>query len=345
MYKLRIHRTIVSVRDAWRRLERNGGDQRSVYQSYRVNAIVKKRMPIYALQGKYSTRYVELLEDGETCMILPICKYHGSNRYCSIGRFNGYQVYDFIYTADMTPEKMSRCLAFVLKELNVESLSLSNVPHHSVLFTCLSTPELTPGGYQAQWTSNDNVTIDTGLDYEQWHSGLSKSTRQNLRTAYNRMNTDGVSRHFVLYQGEKMPARVLDQIIDLYCKRHSARYNEQVSPLKKWYLRHLDFSTACMRSDPDNFYALLYLNDQPAAFLSGMVEKAGSSAIIPRLSIEDEFSKYSPGMVLVNETIQRMIPESNTRYLDLSKGTEKYKLSMGGTLYHTHHIELNRQPR
>ena len=100
-----------------------------------------------------------------------------------------------------------------------------------------------------------------------------------------------------------------------------------------------------MRSDPDNFYALLYLNDQPAAFLSGMVEKAGSRAIIPRLSIEDEFSKYSPGMVLVNETIQRMIPESNTRYLDLSKGTEKYKLSMGGTLYHTHHIELNRQPR
>ena len=345
MYKLRIHRTIVSVRGAWRRLERDGGDQHSVYQSYRVNAIVKKRMPIYALQGKYSTRYVELLEDGQTRMILPICKYRRSNRYCSVGRFNGYQVYDFIYAAAMTPEKMSRCLAFVLKKLNVESLSLSNVPHHSVLFACLSAPELIPEGYQAQWTDNDNVTIDTGLDYERWHSGLSKSTRQNLRTAYNRMNTDGVSKRFALYQGEKMPPQVLDQIIDLYCKRHSERYNEQVSALKKWYLRHLDFSTACMRSGPDNFYALLYLNDQPAAFLSGMVEKGGSSAIIPRLSIEDGFSKYSPGMVLVHETVQSMISVRNIRYLDLSKGTEKYKLSMGGTLYQTHHIELSRQPR
>ena len=340
MFKLRIHRTIMSVRGAWRKLERNAAETRSVYQSYRVNAVVKKRMLIYGLQSRYSARYVELLEDGQTQMILPVCKYRGTNRYCSVGQFNGYQVYDFIYSREMTPEKMRQGLLFVLKKLNVEQLSLRNVPNDSVLYSCLRELE-TFEGYQLTWASNDNVCVDTELDYDAWHSKLSKSTRQNLRTAYNRMNTDGVSMRFEIRRGEKMKSDVLDAIIELYCKRHSARYQVETSSLKKLYLKYLDFSTACLRSHPDNFYALVYMNDQLAAFMSGMVEKEGSSAVIPRLSIEDEFSKYSPGMVLINETVRRMSSDFGIRFLDLSKGAEKYKFSMGGQVYHTSHIEIS----
>jgi CelD/BcsL family acetyltransferase involved in cellulose biosynthesis len=61
------------------------------------------------------------------------------------------------------------------------------------------------------------------------------------------------------------------------------------------------------------------------------------------MSIEDEFGPYSPGVVLINETMKRMTTEQNIGNLDLSKGAEGYKLSMGGTLYHTYDITLTKQ--
>ena len=342
MLKLRIHRSILSLRASWNKLERNGGNTRSVYQSYRVNAAVKRRMLIYSLSGRYSVRYVEVLEDGQTQLILPVCKYHGSNRYCSIGQFNGYQVYDFIYACEMTPEKMGEYLVFVLRKLQIDHISLRNVSESSVLYKYLCTSKEPVAGYRVTCEGNDNVCIDTELSYELWHSKLSKSVRQNLRTAYNRMKTDGVSMRFEIKRGEKMKSSLLDEIIALYCKRHSERYQVETSPLKKLYLRYLDFSTACLQRDPENFYAAVYMNDQLAAFMAGMVEKDGTSVIIPRLSIEDEFSKYSPGMVLINETVRSMTSDMGIRYLDLSKGAEKYKFSMGGQAYQTYHIAVDR---
>ena len=281
MLKLRVHRSLLSLRSAWKKLELSGGDTKSVYQSYYVNAVVKRRMLIYSLQEKYSVRYLELMDDGKTVMILPVCKYCGTDRYCSIGKFNGFQVYDFIYSQEMTPERMGQCLSFVLKQLKIENISLFNVSQDSVLYTCLSASQTSLDGYRVNLEGNDNVSIDTELDYEIWHSRLSKSTRQNLRTAYNRMNTDGIAMRFEIGRGEKIKSNVLDEFIELYCKRHSSRYNVETSSLKKRYLRYLDFSTACLRSHPENFYAAVYMNDKLAAFMSGMVEKNGTSAIIP----------------------------------------------------------------
>jgi hypothetical protein len=63
MYKIRMHRSVASVRSVWRRLERNTSPQTSVYQSYWVNAVVKKRLPVYGIPQKYSALYLELQEN------------------------------------------------------------------------------------------------------------------------------------------------------------------------------------------------------------------------------------------------------------------------------------------
>lgn len=345
MLKLRVHRTIASVKNVWKELEKTGGDMCSVYQSYWVNSVVKRRMLIYNIQRKCSVRYLQLIEDGKTRMILPVCKTCGSNRYHSVGQFNGYQVFDFVYSKEMTPEKMEQYLSFVLRSLKIEHLSLRNVPRESVLLDCMTGQKNWLEDYEVAVQSSDNVCIDSKLDYDLWYGNLSKSMRQNVRTAYNRMNTDNVSMDFEISRGGRVRTAVLNEIIGLYCKRHATRYNVETSPLKKLYLRYLDFSTACMRYYHDRFYAVVYMNGKLAAFMSGLVEKGGSSIIIPRLSIEDAFSKYSPGVVLINETIRKMASDLGIRYLDLSKGTEQYKLSMGGHLYQTYHIDLIRKRR
>lgn len=41
--------------------------------------------------------------------------------------------------------------------------------------------------------ASSNVAISFGNDFDDYFKGLSKSVRQNIRTAYNRLNTDGLS--------------------------------------------------------------------------------------------------------------------------------------------------------
>lgn len=343
LLKLRLCRSLWPLRRAWKRLEGNASADTSVYQSYYVNKTVKRRLGIYALQQRYSARYIGVYENGQAKLILPLCRYRGRQDYCALGRFNGFQVYDLIYGKDMTKEEFLRCFRFVLETLAPDSLAFSNVPCSSLLYRCVEEGLLEEWGYGCQLKPNDNVCIHAGSDYDGWYAALSKHTRQNVRTAYNRMNSDGMQMRYELYRGKKPDRKTLNQIIDLYCARHSARYGVETSRAKKLYLRYLDFSTTCLQNYKDNFCAVLYLNDRLAAFMAGMVEKEGSAVVIPRLSIEDDFGRYSPGVVLINETVKRMTTEQNIGNLDLSKGAEGYKLSMGGTLYHTYDITLTKQ--
>lgn len=338
MYKIRMHRSVASVRSVWRRLERNTSPQTSVYQSYWVNAVVKKRLPVYGIPQKYSALYLELQENGETILILPLCKYWSAEKYCSIGKFNGFQVYDLIYSREMTLDKMKQCIAFVLAYLKPSELKLYNVPSSSLLFRAVNEAGGFQTPYSIECTENGNVCIDASEGYDAWYGALTKSTRQNIRTAYNRMKTDEATMDFVFYRGQRLPGKLLNGLIDLYCSRHASRYDVQTSGAKKLYLRYLDFSTACLRSFEDNFCAVLYINGKIAAFLSGMVEKNGTSVVVPRLSIDNQFSRYSPGVLLINETIKGFAGQSSLCRLDLSKGVEGYKLSMGGQMYYTYDI-------
>ena len=340
--ELRTHRTLVALRSAWRKLHKTTVSSASVYQSYFVNAAVKRRMPIYALQEKYTVRYLELRDDGETVLIVPLCRYWGRKDYCSLGKFNGFQVYDFIYSKDMTAQKMEEYLSFILSKQNPTVITLENVPQSSMLYKCVENA-VEFANYDLTITQNDNVSITVGESYDLWVAGLSKSARQNLRTAYNRMAADGVDMCCKVYRGERINRKLLNQLIDIYCDRHSDRYGVPTSSVKKWYLKYLDFSTACQQHYQDNLCVVIYMNGKIAAFLSGMIEKEGTSAVIPRLSIVDEFARYSPGMVLINETLKRFTSDLRISCLDLSKGAERYKLTMGGNLYHTYSMKLVRK--
>lgn len=68
-----------------------------------------------------------------------------------------------------------------------------------------------------------------------------------------------------------------------------------------------------------------------AGFCSGYIDN--DSFVIPRLSINDEFARYSPGYLLINEAIKWFSANSNIRIIDLSEGAEKYKLDLGGIVY------------
>ena len=92
-----------------------------------------------------------------------------------------------------------------------------------------------------------------------------------------------------------------------------------------------------MQKSSKNFYAILKCDNELIAFMSGIQEN--HSFRVPRLSINDEFFKYSPGIILINETIKSLSVSHPKIDLDLGIGDEKYKKSMGGTEYDMMRIE------
>ena len=52
--------------------------------------------------------------------------------------------------------------------------------------------------------------------------------------------------------------------------------------------------------------------------------------VIPRLAIDDQFRFYSPGYLLICETMKYLLENnSSIKNIDLCRGTEKYKTDLG----------------
>lgn len=175
-----------------------------------------------------------------------------------------------------------------------------------------------------------NVLIAIPKDHENYIALLSKSVRQNIRTAYNRLKTDSHEIKLDVYSGgdDNLP---IGEILGLYSRRHNDRYGVKTGLLKKWFLKTQSFATRYYRYAPNAITFMLYIDDKPAAFMSGLRSK--NRLVVPRLSIDNDFKRYSPGVVLVVEVIKYLQQNTEIDVLDLSQGEEGYKFQLGGQIH------------
>lgn len=116
----------------------------------------------------------------------------------------------------------------------------------------------------------------------------------------------------------------------MYIDRQKMRYEKSL--FYGLFVKYVDLGTKIQRGCGVTVCAyVLYINNRIAAFFDSI--SAGKTIIIPRLAISDEFNRYSPGMILINESVKSLIDE-RISVVDLTHGTEQYKLSMGGIVNH-----------
>lgn len=75
--------------------------------------------------------------------------------------------------------------------------------------------------------------------------------------------------------------------------------------------------------------------------MSGLTSLSGEY-IIPRLAINDKYKSYSPGILLINETIKFLISNNKIHTLDLSQGEEEYKYKMGGVKHYSYNFIITK---
>lgn len=276
------------------------------------NLVKKKSAPIY----------YEVFDENEPVMILP-AEEMGEN----IESLYTLDFFDIVSAKDMTGEKMLEALkeiANLEKKPVVVKRIRENFSTHSKLAELV---EFEP--------CSNCVKINYTEDYDKYYSSLTKHARQNLRTAYNRLATDGKKLSFSFTFG-KTNKKLARKLKNIYLNRRVSKYSNMNFLKKLVYKIDEPISNVCFGLE-NSFASVVSIDGKPVAFMAGII--SNGEALVPRLAIDNKFARYSTGVILVNETIKELI--SHGIYcLNLATGAETYKTQMGGTEYNLYEFEV-----
>lgn len=274
-------------------------------------------------------------KDNNIVMIAPMKVHIFSGKIDTLGNIGMCDMTDFLYRKELSDNECKKCL-LKLRDFIGRPFYLSRLLSDSKTLQYLKP-------YSKIVDSHECVDIFLESDYESHFKQLSKSVRQNIRTAYNRMQKDSVDFDFHFYiGGKKIPAKIKRDSKRCYLKRQLDTYTHSVLTKLKHYigiswLRHDNFS---LFLNDNAVNATLYLNGVVAACFMGSLNYSKDRVVIPRLAISADFRKYSPGYVLLCECMKYVLSKTSIQHIDLCRGTEKYKSDLGGDKYLTLFVEI-----
>lgn len=184
----------------------------------------------------------------------------------------------------------------------------------------------------------------TDTFYDLWYSTMSKSSRQNLRTAYNRMKTDNVAFEMKTYDKLSLSDKL--KCFRLISKRskqlnginEKKERNRIIRYIKDMYKLYFSISFYMFNHSQRSQLTVLKLNHCVSACM--ITHNEYLRIVVPKLAIDTEYSRYSPGCVMISEYIKKIKSNESEFVLDLSRGAEKYKLSLGGELYYNYGCDI-----
>ena len=283
-------------------------------------------------------------------LIIPLCK-QSDGSFVSFGFYN-YTPYNFV-GHDVT------LFSDFVKQIG-GIIFLNHVKKDSNLYGFLS---------NHSYICKEDIFLGYKIiikDYDSYFNGLHKSTRQNVRTAYNRLNRDnGIKYRIIIlrnngsdfevfkaqsYNSERVyTATKLDEsekhrlktsMIEVYVNRLE-RYHVHKGRLRKWLLKNTNPIIRNSENVDSSLRLILEINGSVASAMIGFISTKEVSFYVPLLTTNVEFGFYSPGIILVNEAIRYLLNNTNVKEIDLGIGDEPYKKQMGGVEYALSNLVVN----
>lgn len=263
-------------------------------------------------------------------MICPLKLRIDFKYYTMLGDMQGCDIADVLWQAELPDEERVAIIHFFYNSIK-KKMYLNRIPAHSLLAQCVPTQRVSFSREMPY------IAINILPDYDAFSHTLSSSVRQNIRTAYNRLNRDNVHIQFQCFTGANpVPASLWRQIQSVYVKRLTTQYSEHPSSLQALKTRvtvGLKHDSKSLSNAGNVFISVLKTGNRVMSFMAGFKTLAGDRIVVPRLAIDAAYRFYSPGYVLMNETIQYLQQEGIVKVLDMSRGDEKYKKDLGGKSY------------
>lgn len=317
-----------SLKSIWPKLYA-ANDYAYPYASYEFARILRRAYALELFWGGVP-RFFVFYKDEAPIMIAPLVRHLGRHgfEYFGFGIRFGIVYEDFIYSDSLSEEDMEDCLRLLLSK--VEHICFRYLSESSLLYRVLKR------NYSSFESHNQiNVMLKLPTTYEEYIASLSKNMRQNIRTAYNRMSTDNCDYRFEVFRGSEVPAGVNKQFLALYTKsytRKNLRHNWWRKALFSIRVKYMHPHAMAINGVESSLFAVFYINGKIAAATGGYLQKKSSYLLIPRITYDRLYERYSPGIICLLETIKYLISHGVPLF-DLSIGDEAYKFSIGGEVY------------
>lgn len=235
----------------------------------------------YMVKTKSKVRYA-IVRDADidkVFMIIPF-RNHKNNIYI-VGSQEGFDFVDILFDTNNDISRLTDVFIYAINGLKKygntihwDYLSSDSISVH-ILNECIQRKVC-----RISTSTLNYVSIKLPSDYDSYFSALSKSSRQNIRTAYNRVNRDAQMefRHYAIKDLNKDVATGLHkEYAKLYRQRQKARYSKNWLRLLAKISGH--YANTAFNS-VDGFCSELRINDELAACMYGFVsdiEGVGSS--------------------------------------------------------------------
>ncbi len=182
------------------------------------------------------------------------------------------------------------------------------------------------------------VYIPIEDDYNSYYHSLSKHQRQNLRTAYNKFQKERIDWRLMEYDcNSPIPNYDLRKLEIMYNNRYIEKNKKKINLFRRILHKKADSLYRLLHESNKAVFFVLYIGNEPAAYVAGFFSDNSEKFIVPRLSISNQYRRYSVGIILINEIIKNLIPRS-LKVFDLAGGSEPYKYAMGGHDHYRYEI-------
>jgi len=322
----------------WQRLEH--GQEMTYFQTFNWFSSFLSVIPKDT--ANYESRFAILKTDGQVRIIAPLWivkrdfyKVNEAGIYL-LGRGGWSDYLNFIYD-DASDEDFAFLLKDVSAHYGVHSFYFEDVPDSSSLYHSIH--QHCHLAYEQKIIC---LEVQLPSDVDEYHSSLSKHTRQNLRTSENRLEKDGLTIAFNLNDIN------IDKSL---CRKMRA---DRLAPKKERHglvltLKLRFFNMLRVRFkygipfdvDSQSHLMSAYINGELAAYFNYGVDHAHKRIVIMAAGTSQKYAWYSPGMLLAYRFIQEQIIDGKVETVDFTRGNEKYKYSLGGQEHYNCHLKFS----
>ncbi len=329
------------IRDKWLSFE--VGRDMTVFQSYEWYHVLQDYY-IPDDTNNYKSVLAVVRCDGIICLIAPLWiilhTFNFLNRrgVYFLGRDSYGDYLNFIYN-EFDSDAFDFLINDVQIKYHVKYFVFEQLKEDTVLYQYICKSSR----YRIQLDSEEPcVSLNLPNSIDAYNQMLSKNTKQNLRTAKNRLIKDGKNLVFnydnTIIDRKKCLAIRESKLSVKYAKISGIRkfkyrmvnrllfHFPSFSPL----IDYLGSKVMTVEDDNENLLAFFHYaydtNNQCVRIMS-----AGTDL---------KFARYSPGMLLMYNYIQNVIKGNYIKVIDFTRGGEKYKYSLGGELQNNHKLKF-----
>ena len=316
---------IKRIRSVWEELYSESEEMLTPYQSYSINYDYYNSFYFSPKRWKYKPVFVVAKEAYKVIAIIPCCESKNYvEDFCSQSPID---YYDWIVSPKLKDEDWNELFEGLKKLFNGKKFFFHRIRNTSKLFEFFNTKS-----NEIQITEDElcGNNLDCS-DWDNWYNDLSKHMRQNLRTAYNKIQKENKSLKLHVFTSDNWNENTFyEECRNFYEDRCFTKNHMRFRKIKDILRRKYNPIGISLSTHRNRIMFVLTLDGLPVSFFAGFFSNT-ENLVIPRLSMNEKYSKYDVVSLLVSEAIKYLntcvFPQ--IKMLDLTRGGEPYKFKLG----------------